>query len=151
MEFQRPGDVMLADCAARTTLELVAGTWTIVVVYALGKGPRRFSDLSALIGGISNKMLSQTLRKLERNGLIRRRAIAASPPGVEYRLTTLGESLLEPIEMLSRWSETHADDVVQAQEGAHTADVTEIDDLDGAADARQALADGLAKQVVRIR
>jgi DNA-binding HxlR family transcriptional regulator len=116
VHFDRPGDVMLADCAARTTLELVSGTWSIVVVYALGKGPRRFSDLSLLIGGISNKMLSQTLRKLERNGLIQRRAIRASPPGAEYRLTALGESLLEPIDMLSRWAETHADDVVQAQD-----------------------------------
>lgn len=113
--FERPGDAMLADCSARTTLELVAGTWSVVVVYALGKGPRRFSDLSLLIGGISNKMLSQTLRKLERNGLIQRRAIRASPPGAEYRLTALGESLLEPIEMLARWAETHGDDVVQAQ------------------------------------
>ena len=104
-DFERPADVMLADCPARTTLELVADTWSVVVVYALGKGPRRFSELSLLIGGISNKMLSQTLRKLERNGLIRRRTIRASPPGAEYRLTELGESLLEPIELLSRWED----------------------------------------------
>jgi DNA-binding HxlR family transcriptional regulator len=115
-DFERPGDVLLADCPARTTLDLVADTWSVVVVYALGKGPRRFSDLSTLIGGISKKMLVQTLRKLERNGLIQRRAIRARPPGVEYRLTPLGESLLEPIGMLSRWAETHADDVVRAQD-----------------------------------
>jgi DNA-binding HxlR family transcriptional regulator len=115
-DFERPGDVMLADCPARTTLELVADTWSVVVVYALGSGPRRFSDLSLLIGGISNKMLAQTVRKLERNGLVQRRTIPASPPGVEYRLTALGESLLGPIEMLSRWAETHADEVVQAQD-----------------------------------
>jgi DNA-binding HxlR family transcriptional regulator len=115
-DFERPGDVLLADCPARTTLDLVADTWSVVVIYALGKGPRRFSDLSHLIGGISNKMLSQTLRKLERNGLICRRAIRASPPGAEYRLTELGESLLEPIAMLSLWAETHADDVVRAQD-----------------------------------
>jgi DNA-binding HxlR family transcriptional regulator len=115
-DFQRPGDVMLADCPARTTLDLVADTWSVVVVYALGKGPRRFSDLGTLIGGISKKMLTQTLRKLERNGLVERRAIRTSPPGVEYSLTPLGESLLEPIGMLSRWAETHTDDVVQAQD-----------------------------------
>lgn len=115
-DFQRPGDVLLADCPARTTLDLVAGTWSVVVVYALGRGPRRFSDLSDLIGGISKKMLVQTLRKLEHNGLVERRAIRTRPAGVEYRLTALGESLLEPIGMLSRWAEAHADDVVHAQE-----------------------------------
>lgn len=115
-DFERPGDVMLADCPARTTLDIVADTWSVVVVYALSKGPRRFSELSLLIGGISNKMLTQTLRKLERNDLVARRTIRASPPGAEYRLTALGESLLEPIALLARWAETHADDVVRAQD-----------------------------------
>jgi pimeloyl-ACP methyl ester carboxylesterase len=58
-DFERPGDVMLADCPARTTLDIVADTWSVVVVYALSKGPRRFSELSLLIGGISNKMLTR--------------------------------------------------------------------------------------------
>lgn len=115
-DLQRPGDVLLADCPARTTLDLVAGTWSVVVVYALGSGPRRFSDLSESIGGISKKMLVQTLRRLEHNGLVERRPIRARPAGVEYRLTALGVSLLEPIGMLSRWAETHADDVVRAQD-----------------------------------
>jgi DNA-binding HxlR family transcriptional regulator len=83
-------DIFLADCPARTTLSLVADTWSVVVVHALGQGPRRHSDLQERIGGISKKMLTQTLRKLERNGLVEQRRLRSAPPGVEYRLTELG-------------------------------------------------------------
>lgn len=102
-------DVFLADCPARTTLGLVADTWSVVVVFGLGRGPQRYSDLRERIGGISKKMLTQTLRKLERNNLVERRALATAPAGVEYRLTGLGESLLEPVSLLARWAEDHAD------------------------------------------
>ncbi|WP_173141949.1 winged helix-turn-helix transcriptional regulator [Kibdelosporangium persicum] len=101
-------DVFVADCPARTTLSLVADTWSVVVVFALGSGPQRHSDLLAKIGGISKKMLTQTLRKLERNALVQRRRLATAPPGVEYRLTSLGNSLLGPVSVLARWAEDHA-------------------------------------------
>ena len=101
-------DVFLADCPARTTLALVADTWSVVVVFGLGRGPRRYSDLRDQIGGISNKMLTQTLRKLERSNLVTRRALPTAPAGVEYRLTGLGESLLGPVSVLARWAEDHA-------------------------------------------
>ena len=104
-------DVFLADCPARTTLDLVADTWSVVVVFGLGTGPMRYSDLRARIGGISNKMLTQTLRKLERSGLVERHTLATAPPGVEYRLTRLGESLLEPVSVLARWAEDHAEEL----------------------------------------
>jgi DNA-binding HxlR family transcriptional regulator len=97
-------DVFLADCPARTTLDLIANTWSVVVIAGLGRGPARFTDLRELIGGISKKMLAETLRRLERNGLVARRAISSAPAGVEYRLTPLGESLLEPVRVLSRWA-----------------------------------------------
>jgi DNA-binding HxlR family transcriptional regulator len=100
--------VFLADCPARTTLGLVADTWSVVVVYGLGRGPQRYSDLRDRIGGISNKMLTQTLRKLERNGLVVRRSLRTAPAGVEYRLTGLGQSLLGPVSVLARWAEDHA-------------------------------------------
>jgi DNA-binding HxlR family transcriptional regulator len=104
-------DVFLADCPARTTLDLVADTWSIVVVFGLGPGPLRYSDLRDRIGGISKKMLTQTLRKLERNSLVERRVLATAPRGVEYRLTRLGQSLLGPVAVLARWAEEHAGDL----------------------------------------
>jgi DNA-binding HxlR family transcriptional regulator len=104
-------DVFLADCPARTTLDLVANTWSVVVVFGLGRGPLRYSDLRDRIGGISNKMLTQTLRRLERNNLVQRRRLPTAPAGVEYRLTRLGESLLGPVSVLARWAEEHADEL----------------------------------------
>ncbi|MFI7454756.1 winged helix-turn-helix transcriptional regulator [Nonomuraea sp. NPDC049714] len=104
-------DVFLADCPARTTLDLVADTWSVVVVFGLGDGPQRYTELRERIGGISKKMLTQTLRKLERGDLVARRTLATAPPGVEYRLTELGESLLGPVSVLARWAEEHADEL----------------------------------------
>jgi DNA-binding HxlR family transcriptional regulator len=110
-------DVFLADCPARTTLDLIAGTWSVVVVFALREGPLRHGELLERIGGISKKVLTQTLRRLEGSGLVRRRAIPSAPPGAEYALTGLGESLLEPVTVLARWAEQHGEQVVEAAEG----------------------------------
>jgi DNA-binding HxlR family transcriptional regulator len=109
-------DVFVADCPARTTLDLVADTWSVIVVVALAERPARYSQLHERIGGISKKMLTQTLRKLEVNGLVERRALREAPPGMEYRLTPLGRTLLEPVRSLSRWAEEHADELLAAQE-----------------------------------
>jgi DNA-binding HxlR family transcriptional regulator len=103
-------NVFLEDCPARTTLELIADTWSVVVIAALGQGHTRFSDLREAIGGISKKMLAQTLRKLERNGIVDRDASAT------YRLTALGESLLQPVRVLADWAEANADEIVLAQD-----------------------------------
>jgi DNA-binding HxlR family transcriptional regulator len=111
-------DVFLADCPARTTLSLVADTWSVVVVYGLGRGPQRYSELRERIGGISKKMLTQTLRKLERNHLVERRSLATAPAGVEYRLTPLGQSLLGPVSVLAGWAEQHADALAGPDEGS---------------------------------
>lgn len=111
-------DLFLADCPARTTLSLVADTWSVVVVYALGERPRRYSELQERIGGISKKMLTQTLHKLERNGLVQSRRLRTAPPGVEYRLTTLGETLLDPVRSLSRWAERYTGELLEAQTAA---------------------------------
>jgi DNA-binding HxlR family transcriptional regulator len=114
-------DVFLADCPARTTLDLVADTWSVIAIVALGRRPARYSELQERIGGISKKMLTQTLRKLESNGLVERRALRTAPPGAEYRLTELGCTLLEPVRALSRWAEEHADALLEAQDLAATA------------------------------
>ena len=101
-------DVFLADCPARTTLALVGDTWSVVVIMALGDCPRRYGELLERIGGISKKMLTQTLHKLERNGLIRHEARA-------YALTDLGTSLLAVVAALAGWAEQHTDALLEAQ------------------------------------
>lgn len=122
MDFSEPGDVFLADCPARTTLDVITDKWAVVVVYGLGRGPRRYTELRELIGGISKKMLTETLRKLEGHGLVQRREIPAAPVQVEYRLTELGATLLEPVESLSRWAEDNAEGVLAAQDRRATLD-----------------------------
>jgi DNA-binding HxlR family transcriptional regulator len=107
-------DVFLADCPARTTLALVADTWSVVVVYGLGQGPRRYTDLRERVGGISKKMLTQTLHKLERSGMVRRTVLPTAPAGVEYELTDLGHTLLGPISVLAKWAEEHSDQIADA-------------------------------------
>jgi DNA-binding HxlR family transcriptional regulator len=111
-------DVFLADCPARTTLDLLADTWSVITVVALGRGPARYTDLQRRIGGISKKMLTQTLRKLEVNGLVDRRVLATAPPGTEYQLTELGRTLLGPVSSLSRWAEEHTDSLLDARDRA---------------------------------
>jgi DNA-binding HxlR family transcriptional regulator len=82
-----------------------------------GRGPLRYVELRDRIGGISNKMLTQTLRKLERVGLVERRTLRTAPAGVEYRLTPLGESLLGPVSVLARWAEEHAGELADGDGG----------------------------------
>lgn len=114
-------DIFVADCPARTTLDLVGDTWSVIAVVALDRGPARYTQLQERIEGISKKMLTQTLRKLEANGLVERRALRTAPPGAEYRLTPLGRTLLEPVRSLSRWAEEHTNDLLDAQDRAAAA------------------------------
>ncbi|WP_225823186.1 winged helix-turn-helix transcriptional regulator [Streptomyces naphthomycinicus] len=106
----------LADCQARLAFDLLANTWNSVVLWALKDGPRRPGELRAHIGGISQKVLTETLRRLEFNGLVGRRAYGGSPPRVEYGLTALGRTLLAPIDAFGAWAFEHGADVVAAQE-----------------------------------
>ncbi|MFE2016545.1 winged helix-turn-helix transcriptional regulator [Streptomyces sp. NPDC059499] len=108
-------DRLLADCRARLGFDLLANTWNPVILYALAEGPRRPRELRAEIGGISAKVLTETLRRLEGYGLVERCAYAEAPPRVEYALTALGRTLLEPIEALGRWSARYGDAFVAAQ------------------------------------
>lgn len=108
-------DIFLADCPARTTLDLIGDTWSVVVIVALGERPRRFSKLQERIGGVSNKVLADVLRRLTACGMLERRELPTVPRGVEYALTPLGETLLEPVTALSRWAEAHTDEVLAAQ------------------------------------
>ncbi|WP_326956733.1 winged helix-turn-helix transcriptional regulator [Amycolatopsis sp. NBC_01286] len=110
------GDVFLADCPARLAIEIIADKWAVVVVFALSRGPRRHGELVDLIGGISRKVLTQTLRKLQGYGLVDRRGYAEAPPRVDYSLTDLGQTLVEPIGVLAKWATLHGEAVTAAHE-----------------------------------
>jgi DNA-binding HxlR family transcriptional regulator len=93
------------DCrAASEVLSRVGDKWTILVVWTLGDGPKRFNELRKGLGSISQRMLTLTLRGLERDGLVTRTAFATIPPRVEYELTKLGRSLLLPVSELGAWA-----------------------------------------------
>ncbi|MYW65371.1 transcriptional regulator [Streptomyces sp. SID8379] len=106
----------LADCRARLAFDLLANTWNAVLIWALRHGPCRPGELRGRIGGISPKVLTETLRRLEFNGLVTRRAYVESPPRVEYELTPLGATLLGPIDAFGAWAFEHGDEVMAAQE-----------------------------------
>jgi DNA-binding HxlR family transcriptional regulator len=91
----------------RTVLDLVAGKWSIDVLYLLANGTRRYSEIFYEVGEISKKTLTQTLRALERDGLIARRVYAEVPPKVEYSLTPLGWSLTGPLMTMYEWAAEH--------------------------------------------
>jgi DNA-binding HxlR family transcriptional regulator len=93
------------DCrAVSEILARVGDKWTVLVVSTLGEGPRRFNELRRALGSISQRMLTLTLRGLERDGLVTRTVFPAVPPRVEYELTRLGRSLLEPVSELGLWA-----------------------------------------------
>ncbi len=93
----------------------VGDKWSIQVVSALGNGPHRFNELRRAIDGISQRMLTLTLRGLERDGLIGRKVTPSIPPRVDYWLTDLGQSLLVPVQALGNWALTHRNSVDQAR------------------------------------
>ena len=105
------GDVFSPDCPARMILGVLAGKWALLVIHALIDGPARTSELRRRVGGISEKMLIQTLRLLERHGLVHRHSYAEVPPRVEYSLNALGVSLSELVSALDDWVERHAGEI----------------------------------------
>ena len=113
-DFNGSGDLFLADCPARLAVEIIADKWSVVILYALSRGPRRHGELIDLIGGISRKVLTQTLRRLGQHGLVSRHAYAEAPPRVEYDLTDLGRTLIQPIQDLARWAEHNGSAVLDA-------------------------------------
>ncbi|RKN42928.1 winged helix-turn-helix transcriptional regulator [Streptomyces hoynatensis] len=108
----------IADCQARLALDLLGNTWNGVVLWALRRGAQRPHELRRRIGGISPKVLTETLRRLEHNGLVAHRRYREAPPRVEYALTGLGRSLLPAIEALGLWAVEHAEEVLAAQDRA---------------------------------
>lgn len=96
-----------AACASRSLIDLIGAKWTILVVGCLTQGPRRFGELAAQLEGVTPKALTQTLRQLERHGLVLRTVHPVIPPHVEYELTPLGQTLRTPVEVLLRWTDDH--------------------------------------------
>jgi DNA-binding HxlR family transcriptional regulator len=108
--------LLTSNTTSRQTLDLIADKWTVLVIHALRYGTRRFSDLQRDIEGISQKMLIQTLRKLEQDGLLERQIYPVVPPKVEYTLTPLGKTLLEPLRILCHWGQEHMQEVYTARQ-----------------------------------
>ena len=109
-------DAFLADCPSRMVLDRISDKWVTLVIASLADGPRRFSEVSRQLAGVSQKMLTQTLRTLERDGLVSRTVTPSVPVRVDYELTALGHSLLDPIKHLKAWAEDHVPEVREAQE-----------------------------------
>ncbi|GGF14361.1 winged helix-turn-helix transcriptional regulator [Williamsia phyllosphaerae] len=104
------------DCPARLLLDQIADKWTVLVICVLDEGPSRFNELRRRVDGISQKVLTSTLRGLERNGMIERTVATSGPVAVTYQLTSLGSSLYEPMLALYGWTTQHIETVVDAQD-----------------------------------
>ena len=96
-------------CPAEFTLAMIGGRWKIPIIFHLLAGRRRFSELARSLNGVTQKMLTQQLREMERNGLVTRNIFPQVPPKVEYSLTELGASLQPVVEAMCRWGELHGD------------------------------------------
>ncbi len=111
-----PWDPYRPDCPSRRLLDRIGDRWTVLIVTVLDTGPHRFSALATAVGGISQKMLTQTLRSLERDGFVTRTVYPEIPPRVEYALTPLGRSLLQPLRALEEWAIANMDAVWENQQ-----------------------------------
>ena len=110
-------DPQSSDCrAVSQVLARVGDKWSVLIVSLLGDGPRRFNEIKRMVGGISQRMLTLTLRGLERDGLVTRTMHPVIPPRVDYELTPMGATLLETIQQLMDWADSHAGDIYEARQ-----------------------------------
>ena len=124
-----PGHIVVteqvaAGCPIRDVIERIGDKWSVLVVVSLQDGPVRFSGLLRGVDGISRRMLTRTLRLLERDGLVERQVFPTTPPSVEYSLTDLGRTLIEPVAALRDWSSAHFADVERARASYDTQERT---------------------------
>jgi DNA-binding HxlR family transcriptional regulator len=110
------GDLFAPECPTREILRHVTSRWGVLVLFALMEGTHRFSDLRRKVGGVSEKMLAQTLQFLEQDGFIRRVSHPVVPPHVEYSLTPLGEDIGRHVGSLADWIESNLPKIVKAQQ-----------------------------------
>jgi DNA-binding HxlR family transcriptional regulator len=109
-------NVLDQSCQSRQALDRIADKWTCLIVYALLNGPLRHGELRRTIEGISQKMLTQTLRSMEADGLVKRTVVDVIPPHVEYSLTELGQTLSEPLVAICRWAMDHLSEMQAARQ-----------------------------------
>ncbi|MDY6937662.1 MAG: helix-turn-helix domain-containing protein [Cyanobacteriota bacterium] len=118
-------EIFTLDCPTQQVLDIVCSKWSVIVIYCLAFGTKRYNQLQGKIEGISQKMLTQTLRNLERNGLVERQVFPVVPPRVEYSLSALGETLVEPLCFLADWTDTHIEAVKSARDRYDTDNQTD--------------------------
>ncbi|GAA2695306.1 MULTISPECIES: helix-turn-helix domain-containing protein [Actinosynnema] len=111
----REAPVFSADCPSRPVLDQIADRWSMMALAVLEDGPRRFNDIKRLLEGVTQRVLTHTLRRLERNGMVVRRVLPTSPVGVEYALTPLARSLRDPFWRLLEWTLEHSDEIEEAR------------------------------------
>jgi DNA-binding HxlR family transcriptional regulator len=122
-EIMRRGKVLAKECPSRGILKHVTSQWSVLVLVALMEGTHRFSELRRKVGGVSEKMLAQTLQQLEQDGFVKRVSYPVVPPHVEYSLTTLGEGIGRQIEALTDWIEINLPEIIKVR--AFRADAVE--------------------------
>jgi DNA-binding HxlR family transcriptional regulator len=115
MSCFRAANVMVADCPSRQVMQHLTSRWGTLVMIALATGTHRFSSLRRQIGGVSERMLAQTLQQLEGDGLVHRHAHAVVPPHVDYSLTPLGAEAAQRLVALAGWIEAHLGEILQHQ------------------------------------
>jgi DNA-binding HxlR family transcriptional regulator len=112
----QPIDTGSEDCSKlRSILSLVGDKWTVLIVVLLSDGPKRFNEIRRMVDGISQRMLTFTLRGLERDGLVTRTVFPTTPQRVDYELTQLGSTLWEAVEPLSSWARAHVSEIVASR------------------------------------
>ncbi|MDX1968897.1 MAG: helix-turn-helix domain-containing protein [Planctomycetaceae bacterium] len=112
-EGHEPLCILDDDCPLRQMFDLVGDRWTSSVLFVIGEDVKRYSDLQRQIPGVSKKMLTQTLRRLEQAGLVSRKVYPVVPPRTEYRLTSIGKSILEPVSSMAEWAVRHQRELKQ--------------------------------------
>ena len=115
-DAKRVFDAYMATCPTRQVLATIGDKWAALLVTALSAGPLRHGQLRALVAGVSQKMLTQTLRELERDGLVARTVTAQVPVRVDYELTPLGHTLVPVVRALKDWSEAHFEQIARARD-----------------------------------
>ncbi|MGO8908058.1 MAG: winged helix-turn-helix transcriptional regulator [Bradyrhizobium sp.] len=116
MPVLQPNAHLDSDCrGVASILARVGDKWSVFVIMLLGDGPRRFNEIKRMVGGISQRMLTLTLRGLERDGLVTRTVFPTIPPRVDYELTDLGRGLWQPVEALGNWAREHQTEIESAR------------------------------------
>jgi len=126
----KQADISLSNCGYSKVLDIISNKWTALVIYAMESGKIRYGEMLRRVEGISKKMLTQTVRKLERDGLVQRHITPTVPPSVEYSLTLLGETLLQPMQELRQWGRVNYTQVVEARANYDFANTTDSHELE---------------------